>query len=57
MSEPFAVNGQDIVVLVPSILEPSIRNLAGRLRDMEPILERIYGKPYKIVVHNAEDVS
>lgn len=53
LSEPFAVRNQNIIITLPDILEPSIRNLSDRLKDVYPILNKVYEKPYKIVVHTS----
>jgi hypothetical protein len=57
LSEPFAVNDHSIVIRIPDILEPSMRNLSNRLKDVEPILNKIYEKPYKLVVHAKEKIQ
>ncbi len=57
MAEPFDINGSNVIVLVPDILEPSIMGLENRLTELEPILEKIYSKPYKLVIHTTGDIS
>ncbi|MBI5825308.1 MAG: hypothetical protein HZB18_14865 [Chloroflexi bacterium] len=57
MAEPFDVNGSNVIVLVPDILEPSIIGLEERLKELEPILEKIYSKPYKLIIHTTSDIN
>lgn len=55
MAEPYDINGLTVIVLVPDILESSVRNLEDRLKDLEPLLESIYSKPYKLAVYTTKD--
>lgn len=55
MAEPVDINGSNIVAIIPDVLEPSFRNLETRFKELDPFLEKIYNKNYKLVIRTTKD--
>lgn len=55
MAEPVDINGSNIVAIIPDVLEPSFRNLEPRFKELNPFLEKIYNKNYKLVIRTTKD--
>lgn len=56
MAQVYDVNDMKILLIVPDALSPTLDKLEGRLKDVGPVLKKIFGEPYSLEVYATDEI-